>query len=115
MRGREPNTAARRSVFVPLCAAIGLGLCLLFAEAGCLNPVPDEFPSNQERGGVVVAPPAQVPESPGGPSSAPTPADPATMGGDFLGVGESAADAGAPASTPDAGADAGARETDAVQ
>jgi hypothetical protein len=121
MRARKLNTEARRSVFVPLCAVAGLGLCLLFAQASCLNPVPDEYPSNQGNPAAVVDEPttAAAPQASGAPSfnaeaETPRPSDPgAATSGDLSLPAEPAADAGAPSA--DAGTDGGARDTDAVQ
>lgn len=114
MRSREVNTGARRSVLVPLCAVVGATLCLLIAQTSCLNPVPDDYPSNEGRPVPVVettAPAAGAPSLDAEPE-APRPMDQNGAPGDLV-VDEPTPDAGA--ASADAGTDAGARDGDAVE
>ena len=46
MTASERDTTSPRSGFVPLCAKRWPLLCLLLA--GCLNPMPEEFPARPE-------------------------------------------------------------------
>jgi hypothetical protein len=48
-------TRSRRSWFIPACAALGVALWLVVIE-GCLNPRPDDYPSNNNLEGNVEAP-----------------------------------------------------------
>jgi hypothetical protein len=43
MAESERSTTSRRSGFVPICASSWSLLCVLLA--GCLNPMPEEFPA----------------------------------------------------------------------
>jgi hypothetical protein len=101
----EARTRTRRSGLAPLCAKSWALLCLAL---GCLNPSPDDQPSNKTSQGVPVSPPAD------------SAAEPGATGGDFLDQDDQSppatgepqgstttsgrADAGVP--QPDAGPDA---------
>lgn len=49
MAAPERRATARRSGVVPTCAAFAAALAYALATA-CLNPMPDDFPSNDESG-----------------------------------------------------------------
>ena len=98
MRHPERSTGAARSVFVPLCATAGAA----FVLSGCLNPIPEEFPSRTDDDSspvVVETPVVPRPEAPesntGGPRT----------------DGEPSVGLGGPA--PEELGDAGAAEPDA--
>jgi hypothetical protein len=50
MASVEHRTRAERSGFVPKCAGRGLWAVVLVLLAGCLNPMPDDFPSDRANG-----------------------------------------------------------------
>jgi hypothetical protein len=55
MAAADGTGRARRSCFVPLCAA-GLGILCGLWLPGCLNPLPDDQPSSQISGDPVDRP-----------------------------------------------------------
>src|SRR5688572_25977886 len=48
MRAPDRPTTTRWSMFVPLCAVRAAWLVALGLLVGCLNPMPDDFPSERE-------------------------------------------------------------------
>jgi hypothetical protein len=66
---RSSVTAPSR--VVPSCAAWSAGLCGLLALGGCLNPLPEEVPSNQAPGNAGPPSPVLVP-----PTNEPSPDQP---------------------------------------
>lgn len=51
MRAPEPSTLARRSGAVPICAVFAVVLVWVGLVSGCLNPMPDDFPSQRGESG----------------------------------------------------------------
>jgi hypothetical protein len=105
MQATERPTTARRPGYVPFCALLRVWLAVAGVNFGCLNPMPDDFPS--ERGNEAEAQPVAG----GGGGQQET----------GSGVGDDESDPNAPAledsEAPDAGAplerDAGAGDTGA--
>jgi hypothetical protein len=129
MPAPDPQTMAPRSGVAPACARRTrlLALALVLFSA-CLNPMPEEFPSNDE--GAVIIGPGLNGGNAGDPSDRPTVPD-RDDSGDLLGGadgsgGTSASgsppatqpppvnEGGGEASAPDAGVDAGASSTEAA-
>lgn len=111
MRAPERPTTARRSPAVPLCAVYAAWFAAFGLFVGCLNPMPDDFPSERDDDeDQAVTPPRDgttgsageggLDNGPDDPVQLPDPSAPGPAG---------SADAGAPvgdAGTADAGSDA---------
>jgi hypothetical protein len=126
----DPQTMARRSGLVPRCAKRARLLALaLFPFSACLNPMPEEFPSNDGEPVVTGIPGSGTVND--DESALPTVPDLNTEGDIFGGAGGSGGTGGnvAPPATqppitgsdgtgeteaPDAGADAGASDREAT-
>jgi hypothetical protein len=103
MAAIERVTRALRSGYVSLCARVGFWLCLFGSVNGCLNPMPEDYPSNLDvpAAPVVEAPPNSAAGSPVQPRDPGTPAS-----GEDQGAQNPPAEVG-DAGAPDAGRDAG--------
>jgi hypothetical protein len=64
----ERTSRARRSVLEPLCAIGWLSVCLAGSPSGCLNPQPDDQPSERDTSSptVPLVPPAATAPPPTG-------------------------------------------------
>jgi hypothetical protein len=133
MPAPDPQTLAPRSGLVPQCAKRGKPLaCLLVLLSACLNPMPEEFPSNDDAvpviGGVPGSSPTGSDEANGSPIIVPDQSGPGDIFGGGAGTGGSGGNIGPPLSeaptntsgedepaAPDAGpADAGAPSAEAT-
>lgn len=109
------NTQARRARLASSRVILGSAVCVIGIAAGCLNPMPDDFPSNSasQEGENAVEPTrdtcAENSLLVGCPGfAAPAPVPPIPAAGNAL-AEQDAPDAGAPPSdsAPDSGADGG--------
>jgi hypothetical protein len=112
MKRREGLTATGRSRFVPRCARHWMSIGCVLLAAGCLNPWPDDYPSESGAATVTGGPPA-FGEMGGGSVSSPSggyddfvdgdPADEPAINPPQTGPNESPQDADAGAPEPDGG------------
>jgi hypothetical protein len=128
MPAPDPQTLAARSGLVPQCAKGGKPFALLLVLlSGCLNPMPEEFPSNDSLVPDIGEPETTTNEQADGPPTLPNPNDPGDLLGDGAGSGGSGGNASPPLTqsptgadgesepaAPDAGADAGAPSPEAT-
>jgi hypothetical protein len=129
MPAPDPQTLAARSGLVPQCAKGGKPFVLLLVLfSGCLNPMPEEFPSNDSLVPDIGEPETTTTDEANGPPTLPNPGDSGEILGGDIGTGGSGGNVSPPLTdppvpvgngegepaAPDAGADAGAPSAEAT-